>query len=169
MTTDTIALSNEEIVDKYADMVYRLAVAQTGRRENADDVFQEVFLRLVRYRNRLENEEHLKAWLIRVTINCSHKYFNSFWNRNIRGMADGDTADIVDESASLEYEKIEQSDAPVTEAVHKLPEKYRIVIHLFYYEDFSILQICNILKQKESTVKSRLHRARELLHDSLRK
>ena len=67
-------LKTEEIIDKYADMVYRIAVNQTGSREEAQDIFQEVFLRLVRCRDRISGEEHAKAWLIRVTINCAKKH-----------------------------------------------------------------------------------------------
>ena len=68
-----LKLTTEEIFEKYADMVYRLAVNEMGNRDDAQDVFQEVFMRLVRYRERIATEEHLKAWLIRVTINCARK------------------------------------------------------------------------------------------------
>ena len=64
----------ESVVNKYADMVYRLAFAQVRSKSDADDIFQEVFLRYVRSKPVFENEEHRKAWLIRVTVNCSNNH-----------------------------------------------------------------------------------------------
>lgn len=75
--------SIDEVVERYADMVYRLACAQTGRRDSADDVFQEVFLRLVRRNPTFASEEHRKAWLLRVTLNCCKKLGASAWRRHV--------------------------------------------------------------------------------------
>ena len=78
-----LELKTEEIIDKYADMVYRIAINQTGSREEAQDIFQEVFLRLVRCRDRISGEVHVKAWLIWVSINCEKKYQASFWKKKV--------------------------------------------------------------------------------------
>ena len=75
MTLHKIAITSEEVIDRYADMVYRLALLHVNNPSDADDVFQEVFIRLVKHIQKLQNWEHIKAWLIRVTINCSNTQF----------------------------------------------------------------------------------------------
>lgn len=154
----------EDAIDRYADMVYRLAFTQVKNQTDADDIFQEVFLRLVKHIHKLKNDEHVKAWLIRVTINCSKKHFDNYWNKNVVSIEDDST--LSDESEELSYMLHEEN--PVTLAVKKLPEKYRVIVHLFYYEEFSITEIGNMLKMKESTVKSQLFRAREMLKGMLK-
>ena len=144
-----------EIVEKYFDMIYRLAVAQTKSREHADDVVQEVFLRFVRTDKVFESEDHIKAWLIRVAINCSRNVFTDSWAKK-----------TVPLSEELVFNTEEKSD--VYYAAMELPQKYRTVIHLFYYEDLSIAQISQYLKIKESTIKSQLSRAREMLRNKLK-
>lgn len=148
-------------VDRYADMVYRLALSQMKNRADADDLFQEVFVRLVGNVHKLESWEHTKAWLIRVTANCARKHFDQYWNKNVFGMEDAEQvgSEAVNDVAAGEH--------PVRLAVESLPPKYRLVIHLFYYEQFSVREIAKMTDQKESTVKSRLFRAREMLKELL--
>ena len=140
------------IVDKYSDMVYRLAFARTRNKENADDIFQEVFLRYIRKQPEFENEEHEKAWFIRVTINCSKNLF-SFLSRN--------TFEEINENISEESSPEEIMD----EFLDKLPIDYRTVIHLFYYEKMTTNEISKTLNKKESTVRMQLTRARRMLKD----
>ena len=163
MNGDIRQLTTEEIVEQYADMVYRVAVNETGSRTDAEDVFQEVFLRLVKYRDRITTEEHLKAWLIRVTVNCSRKQTGSSWNKKVVYLHEDENDTTPDDSAVNAYAEVENADSALTEAVSKLPQHYRTVIYLFYYEEHSVLEIAKILGEKESTIKSRLHRAREML------
>jgi RNA polymerase sigma-70 factor (ECF subfamily) len=144
-----------EVVDKYAGMVYRIAFAQMKNRVDADGVFQEVFLKLCKSAAAFETDEHIKAWLIKVTVNTSRKFFASSWNKK--------TVELPDE---LAYEE-ETPDVDVMPAVQSLPPKYRIVIHLFYFEDMPIAEIAKTLKLKAATVKSQLSRARELLKSKL--
>ena len=140
------------IVDKYSDMVYRLAFARTRNKENADDIFQEVFLRYIRKQPEFENEEHEKAWFIRVTINCSKNLF-SFLARN--------SFEEINENISEEASPDEIMD----EFLDKLPIDYRTVIHLFYYEKMTMSEISKTLNKKESTVRMQLTRARRMLKD----
>lgn len=142
------------MIEKYFDTVYRLALSQTRETHRADDVLQEVFLRYIKTDKEFESEEHIKAWLIRVTINCSKNIFTSSWSKK--------TVPLTDE---LTFELPEQEELYLT--VAKLPKKYRLVIHLFYYEDLSVKEISTYLKIKESTVKSQLHRGREMLRQLL--
>lgn len=148
-------------IDRYADMVYRLALSQMKNRMDADDIFQEVFVRLVSHIQELESWEHVKAWLIRVTINCARKHFDQYWNKNVGYIED--TERLEDEAAEFEMPE----EHPVRAAVSRLPSKYRTVVHLYYFEELSIAEIAQLTGQKESTVKSQMHRAREMLKELL--
>lgn len=148
-------VSKEEVVEKYFNMVYKLALSQTKDKTHADDVCQEVFLRYIRSNTKYESEEHIKAWLIRVTVNCSKNIFSNSWFQK--------TVPLTEE---IMFENEEKGD--VYYATLELPQKYRTVIHLFYYEDLSVAEIASSLKMKESTVKSQLHRGREMLKEKLK-
>lgn len=153
-----VNLCAEQVLEKYADMVYRLAVIHMKNKADAEDVFQEVFLRFVKNSEKISTEEHLKAWLVRVTVNCCKKQFDSAWNKH---------------RASFEYDmedsyEMEEKDESVMEAVQKLPENYRTVIHLFYYEEYTIKEISALLEQSETAVKTRLSRARDMLRNHLK-
>lgn len=147
--------NNAYAIEKYFDMVLRLALARTGDKHHADDVVQEVFYRFVKKERNFESEEHLKAWLIKVTINCSKNVFLNDFFKN--------TLPLTEE---ITFENPEEGEVYYT--VMSLPAKYRTVIHLFYYEDMPIKDISNLLNLKESTVKSQLHRAREMLKEKLK-
>lgn len=157
-------ITAEEIIDRYGDMVYRLAVSQVRNRTDADDIFQEVFVRLVRHVQELQSMEHAKAWLIRVTINCTKKHFGLYWNKNVFPMEETEGVARTEEGFAQAEKKI---DNPVMQAVSKLPPKYRGCVHLFYFEELSVREIAKMTGQKESTVKSQLHRAREMLKGML--
>ena len=146
--------SEHAVIETYFNMVYKLALSQTKNRTTADDVTQEVFLRYLKHSEKLKTEEHRKAWLIRVTLNCSKNVFTNAWSKK--------TVPLEDE---LVFE--EQEAGEVYYAVLELPSKYRSVIHLFYYEDMSIEEISNVLDRAPATVKSQLFRAREMLRKKL--
>lgn len=154
-------ITAEKAIDRYADMVYRLALSQMKNRTDADDIFQEVFVRLVSHIQDLESWEHVKAWLIRVTINCARKHFDQYWNKNVGYIED--TERLEDEAADFEM----PDEHPVRAAVSRLPVKYRTAIHLYYFEELSIAEIAQLTGQKESTVKSQMRRAREMLKSIL--
>ena len=130
-----------QAAERYGPMVYRLAYAQTRSRCDADDIFQEVFLRYHRSAPAFETEEHRKAWLLRVTANRTKSLLASPWRRR---------AADPEESA-------------VDAAMASLPPKYRAVIHLYYFEGYTSDEIAGLLECKPSTVRSRLSRARERL------
>lgn len=156
-------ITSEEVIDRYADMVYRLALLQVKSQADADDIFQEVFIRLVKNIEKLQSWEHVKAWLIKVTINCSRKHFAKFEIKNFLPVEEIEETGVEEGG----YERAE-GEGPVTEAVKKLPPKYRNVVHLFYYEELSVQEIAGATGQKESTVKSQLFRAREMLKEMLK-
>ena len=154
------AVDVEEALHTHGDMVYRLALVQMKNRSEAEDVFQEVFLRLVRYKHRIEGQEHLKAWLIRVTVNCCRKQFDSAYRRK--------TVPIDREIPAEQSYEMDIPGNPVYDAVLGLPEEYRSVIHLFYYEQYSVREIAEILDLSENAVKTRLSRARGKLKNTLK-
>lgn len=145
----------DEVLKEYADMVYRIAFSRTNNRMDADDVLQDVFVRYITCKTVFHDREHVKAWLIRAAVNCSKSLLRSAWFRRTTGLKE-DILTYMDEQDS------------VYPAVMKLPAKYRTVIHLYYYEDLSVSQIGEILRRKESTVKSHLHRGRNLLREMLK-
>lgn len=144
----------EKMIEKYSNMIYRLALVRTKTKENSEDVYQEVFLRLAKKMPNFESEEHEKAWLIRVTINCSKNLLNSKFLKN--------TTELKEE---IVFETKERHD--IYYAVQQLPLKYRTVVHLHYYENYKINEISRILGIKENTVKSHLARAREKLKNAM--
>lgn len=149
--------SPEELLHKYADTVYKIAFSRTKNSADADDIMQEVFLRYIRSEVSFENEEHEKAWFIRTTVNCSINLLSSAWFKRTDAL-EANQDELVTEM---------KENSEVYYAVMELPEKYRTVIHLFYYEDMSVANIASVLEKKESTIKSLLHRARTLLKEKL--
>lgn len=190
-----------QIVDAYADMVYRIALNQTRRVPDAEDVVQAVFLKLYEKpptwlecdgdpdpgrdaghgrgrdgertagdgtgcdtKRAAARDERLRAWLIRVTVNECKSLWRSLWRQRVelREIRDGD-APPFEEPAFAE---------PAHEALYAalgdLPEKCRIVVHLFYFEDMGTREIAEVLGIKEPTVRTRLVRARKLLKQSLK-
>ena len=152
----------EEVIRRNSDMVYRLAYSLVKTRADADDIFQEVFLRYMQNAPAFQGAEHEKAWFLRVTMNCCKNFWKSPWTRR---------------RVALEREEMEQGglfceldgdSAALVDAVKQLSKKYRIVIHLFYYEELSIEEIAKLTNAKASTVRTRLTRARRHLRSLLK-
>ncbi len=143
-------------VERWGDMVWRLALARTANVSDAEDVFQEVFLRYFRHEDKLTGDEHRKAWLIRCTVNRANSLLASPWRRRTAPLETAAQVGVADE-----YRE-------VYSAVLALPPKYRAVIHLFYFEGLSVAEIAAALKVAEGTVKSQLSRGRALLREALK-
>lgn len=152
----------EATLDKYGGMILRLAYACLKSRDDAEDVLQDVMVKLLELHPKFESGEHEKAWLIRVTINLCRNRLRSPWRRL------GALDDSVPADGSHGWDAALGERSAVLEAVMSLPEKYREVIHLFYYEDYSVAQIGRVLKKNESTVRSNLYRARKMLSERLK-
>lgn len=146
----------EEVIRRNSDRVYRLAYSLVRTRSDADDIYQEVFLRYVRKAPVFDNAEHEKAWFMRVTVNCCKNFWKSPWMKRRSAYED----DAFEQSAAG---MTGEEDTLLIETVKRLPEKYRAVIHLFYYEQLSVEEIGRITRTKASTVRTRLTRARRLL------
>ena len=102
----------EDVIRQYATMVYRLAFARSGTKDDADEIFQEVLFRYLKNQSVFESEEHCKAWLIRVTINCPRKLWSSAWRRRVL-LVEEDLAFESKETADLYHEKIPAGDSSV--------------------------------------------------------
>ena len=170
---DTMSLraseSFEQVMEFYMPMVYRIAFSRLGSANDAEDITQDVFLKYYRADLTYNDEEHRKAWLIRCAINCTKTLVTSAWFRH-RASDEGlenmeENGDVPGDDSSIG--RIEQKNA-VMSAVMKLPDKYRIVIHLFYFEDMSVAQISKATGIREATVKSQLSRARDMLKPMLK-
>jgi RNA polymerase sigma-70 factor, ECF subfamily len=146
--------SVEYILKKYSDMVFRVAFARTNNTQDSEDIMQEVFLRYIRSKPCFKNEEHEKAWFIRVTINCAKNLLTSSWFRRTTKLDDRLSVKLAEKSE-------------VYYAVMSLPKDMRTVIHLYYYEDYDIREISVLLSRSESYVKSILMRARKKLKNVL--
>ncbi|WMJ22278.1 sigma-70 family RNA polymerase sigma factor [Paludicola sp. MB14-C6] len=140
----------QHMVNQYKDTVYKIAFTYSKNKADADDLFQEVFLQYLKSKPAFENKEHEKAWFIRVTINKSKNLLSSAWFKKSQPLDDVFVFEAKEDS-ELFY------------AVLALPEKYRIAIHLYYYEDYSIKEIAKLTGTKETTIQTRLQRARSLL------
>ena len=144
----------KDIIDNYSDMVYRVALTRCGNVENAEDVFQNVFMKLSEKMPKFKSEEHKKAWLIRVTINFSKNINMSAWNRK-----------VITLDENMEFETKEESD--VYSVVCDLPQNYRTAIYLFYYEGYKVDEIAKLMSSTSGTIKTWLYRARDILKTKL--
>ena len=145
-----------ELTTKYIDTVYRVALTRMKNVPEAEDITQTVFLKLYREPKPFASEAHVKHWLIRVTVNECNTAFRSPFRA---------AENIADYANTLHFETTEQSD--LFDAVMALPEKYRLPIFLYYYEDYSTGEISKLLKLPVPTVITRLRRGREKLKQHL--
>lgn len=138
---------------QFTDTVYRIALHNTSNFSDAEDVTQEVFIKLLESNKAFRDSEHLKAWLIRVTINLCRDKMKKL------------SRETLVESV-LPYNRGEEK-TDVLEAVKALPEKYRNAVYLHYYEGYTAKEIGKILDAKENTVLSWLSRGRDALRKEL--
>lgn len=143
-----------EVIEKYSDMVYRIALTRCGTIENAEDIFQEVFMRFSEKNPKFQSEEHEKAWFIRVTINLTKNLKQSAWNQK-----------VVTLDENMTFERKEETD--IFSAVCELPQSYKTVVYLAYYEGYKVREISELMKKSEGTIKSWLFRAREILKEKI--
>lgn len=145
--------------ENYSKMVYAVAFSMMKNSSDSNDIMQDVFLKFYQNIDKLTDEARIRPWLITVTVNTCRNILRSGWfTRTIR-------SDISPEAF---YEEDFGEKSELFYAVMKLPEKERIPLHLFYYEDCSTSEIARLLKIKESTVRVRIMRGREKLKKILK-
>ncbi|MFG6322114.1 MAG: sigma-70 family RNA polymerase sigma factor [Lachnospiraceae bacterium] len=145
------------VMDAYADMVRRICFVHLKNRHDTEDVFQNVYMKYLLYEGTFESMEHEKAWFARVTINACTDWLRALSRRKWVSLDA-----LAEESTELDNPSKE-----VLETVLKLPEKYRDVIYLFYYEGYTSVEIARILGKKENTVYTWLSRAKDILRERL--
>ncbi len=156
MSQDLTRTQNDirDMVERYSDMIYKITLSCTRDKTVAEDILQDVLIKYMTASTEFHDEEHKKAWMIRVAVNECKKYFRSTWNKR-----------------KMPLEDIYSFEAPekhvIFYAVMELPVKYRIIIHLYYYEELSVKEISRHMGMNENTVTSRLHRGRKLLKEML--
>lgn len=152
MTNDVF----ERLARAHGDAIFRVAFHALGNRADAEDVSQTVLLKLYQSDKSFAGEDHAKHWLIRVTVNECRKLLRTPWRKRILPLEDYDGPSPVPEDHS-----------DVLAAVMALEPKYRLCVYLYYYEDWSVREVARALDAKESTVQTRLARAREQLKQTL--
>lgn len=144
-------------VETYADMVQRICFYHLKNKADTEDIFQNVFLKYMLSDMEFQDEEHKKAWIIRVAVNACKDFLKSFFRQRTVPL------DIMNETAVYP----EDGEKEVFEAVLTLPGKYKDVIYLHYFEGYSAAEISTILGKKENTIYSLLSRGRGLLREKL--
>ena len=151
----------------WGSTVYRLALNQTQSPHDADDVCQDVFLRLLKDATVFKDDEHLKAWLLCVTINCCRDLHRSAWKR--RAELTDAIPDATDEDPCGDSAVRALRDSDLGRALGRLPGKMRLIVHLYYYEGYSTEEIARLVHCAPATVRTRLRRARTQLGNMLGK
>lgn len=144
-------------IDKYSDTVKRICVVYLKSHSDTEDIFQTVFMKYLLSSNEFESDEHEKAWFIRVTINCCKDLLKSFFKKNTVPLEI-----IAEQSVEMPSEN-----SHVLEAVLSLPKKYKEVVYLYYYEEYTAVEISKILSKNVNTVYTLLSRAKALLKEKL--
>ena len=142
----------EELVEKHSNMILQIAYQNTFNYQDAEDITQEVFIKLMSNISELESNEHIKAWLIKVTVNLCKDYKKSFWKKNVSELDE-----------NVKY--FDKEDDDVLEEIKKLKPIHRNIIYLYYYQGYKISEISEILNINQNTVSSYLTRARAELKD----
>ena len=150
-------METQALAETYRDRLFAAAFQVCGNAADAEDAAQEALLRYHISEKQFESEQHIRAWLLRVAINCAKNLSRSFFRRN--------TVPLETYMETLEFDSGESRE--IFREVMSLPEKYRLVIHLYYYEDYTVAEIGKILALPESNVKVRLSRGRKLLKEAL--
>ena len=143
-----------ELFEQHKDMVYRLSLSYLGNPYDAQDVSQEVFLKLIRWIDRIKAGSE-RAWLTKVTVNCCKNLRTSYDRCHTQELTETDAVSQPEEGS-------------LAETLMALPKDYRIVVYLYYYEEYSTKDIAKLLHISQSTVTTRLHRARQQLRERLK-
>lgn len=144
-------------IERHADTVRRLCMIHLKNYADTEDIFQTVFLKYVLSSVSFENEEHERAWFIRVTINACKDLLKNFFRSHTVSIDE-----ILEQPA-----EIQQDNREVLEAVLSLPSRYRDVVYLYYYEEYTAPQISEILGKKVNTIYTLLNRAKKILKEKL--
>lgn len=147
----------ERVANMFMNSVYRVALNACKSKADAEDIVQNTFEKLWKRDEQFIDDEHIKRWLIRVTINDCNSLFRTAWKKRVISL---------DEVKELSFSTPEKSD--VFYALEKLTLKEREIIHLYYYEEYSIKDIADIINLSQTAIQTRLYRARNKLKEELK-
>ncbi len=174
----------QQIITTYSDMLYRIALVQTGSREEAGDMVQQTFLKLLEHQEKMADASYMKAWLIRVCINQCKNHRNTAWRRRVQLTGEEELFRLgeISEAGNGRKKCVNGGESPqeqhmiaiqeqraLWQSIQKLPEKYRIVLHLAYQEEYTHEEIARTLRISIGNVGVRLSRAKKMLAQQLEK
>lgn len=166
LSKNDTAYDIENLIREYGNDVLRTAYMYVKDIHTAEDIFQDVFIKVNQKLSTFEGNSSIKTWIIRIAINTAKDFLKSAWNRRVVPMMEYQEDAIISDS---DYENVENEDTNrmIMEAVLSLPVKYKDVIISVYYNDMTIAETAEYLNLPEGTIKSRLSRARQKLKDGL--
>ena len=166
LSKNDTAYDIENLIREYGNDVLRTAYMYVKDIHTAEDIFQDVFIKVNQKLSTFEGNSSIKTWIIRIAINTAKDFLKSAWNRRVVPMMEYQEDAIISDS---DYENVENEDTNrmIMEAVLSLPHKYKDVILSVYYNDMTIAETAEYLNLPEGTIKSRLSRARQKLKDGL--
>ena len=148
----------EKIIERNGKSIYKIAFVYMKNRFDADDVYQEVLLRYLKYRPHFENCEHEKNWFVAVTINVCKSFKSSAWQRHNVTVDDDSWSQILSDGTDSD---LTGQDSAVMDALMMLDDDTRLIMQMYYYEGYSVKEISIITKIKETSVYMRLSRGRK--------
>lgn len=150
----------QNIINKHSDTVYRIALTRCKNKDDAEDIFQNVFLKYAEKIPKFKSDEHEKAWFIKVTINMTKNELNKYWNKNVESIEEN-----ISNLPSNTYENEKTDD--ILLHVNNLPLNYKTAIYLMYYEGYKINEIAKLMATNENTIKTWLFRAKQVLKEKI--
>ncbi len=154
---DTTQISIEDLMDEYGNEVYKIAYVYVKDKHMAEDIFQEVFYKVMKSYHQFREDSHIKTWIIRITINTCKDYLRSSWLRRVTLTEKyEESTDVIMPSDFIKQEE----NQVLYDAIYKLPSKYKEVVILYYFKEYSYEEISEVLRIPKGTVQSRLSRAK---------
>lgn len=153
----------EEIMDAYGNELVRLAFTYVKDSDTAKEIVQNVFVTVYSKLHTFRKESSLKTWLYRITINKSKDYLKSWHVKNRQPLASTHLEALPQSPSAESHVMNEQLALQVKQALFRIPKKYRTPVYLYYYEEFSVIEIAELLQTSTNTIKTRLRRGREKL------
>ena len=145
-----------EIYTRHVNTIYRICYTYMKNSSDTEDIVQETFIRLMKFGGSYESEEHEKAWLIRTAANLCKDNLKHWWRKR----------ENLEDYQNLQDDNNTKNDDTL-EAVMSLPDKYKTVVYLYYYEGYTSVEISKILSKPQSTIRNYLHEARNILRTKL--
>lgn len=159
-------MSFDEIIEKYKDAIFRMVYMHIGDFHKSEDITQEVFIKIYRNLNKFRGDSSIYTWIYRISINTIRTY-----GKRDKAVADTISVDYMEDipDGSWDEDRLIEGlqSSSVVSLIQRLPDKYKEVLILYYYQDLKIEDICSIVNEPAGTVKSKLHRGRNMLKDML--